>query len=55
MNKPQSEKVVLVAPASLVEAIDRVAARRFETRSQYIRQAVLRALQADGVQPLAAA
>jgi metal-responsive CopG/Arc/MetJ family transcriptional regulator len=52
MNKPK--RVILQAPAPVVEAIDKVSARRFTTRSQYIRQAILEALQRDGVQPIAA-
>lgn len=55
MNKPKSEKLVLQAPAPLVEAVDKVAGRKFQNRSEYVRQAVLEALKRDGLSPLAAA
>ena len=54
MNRPKSEKVVLQAPSPVVDAIDKVAQRKFTSRSAYIREAVLAALQRDGVQPIAA-
>lgn len=47
--------VALQAPKSLVAAIDKAAASRFETRSHYVRAAVLKALAEDGCQPVAAA
>jgi Arc/MetJ-type ribon-helix-helix transcriptional regulator len=53
MNRPKSEKVVLQAPSPVVEAIDKVAHRKFVSRSHYIRTAVLEALQRDGVSPVA--
>jgi Arc/MetJ-type ribon-helix-helix transcriptional regulator len=52
--KPKCEKVVLQAPTPVVEAVDQVAGRKFKSRSEYIRQAVLEALARDGVMPLAA-
>jgi metal-responsive CopG/Arc/MetJ family transcriptional regulator len=54
MNRPKSERLVLQAPSPVVEAIDKVANRKFVSRSHYIRTAVLEALQRDGVQPIAA-
>lgn len=42
-------------PEPVVEAVERVAESRASKPSEYIRQAVLKALKADGIDPLAAA
>ena len=54
-KKPNfTEKVVLQVPPSLAENMDKVAARKLMTRSEYIRRALLDALSKDGLTPLAA-
>jgi hypothetical protein len=54
VNRPRKEKLILQAPSPLVEAVDRAATKRFTSRAEYIRRAVLEALQRDGVPPVAA-
>jgi hypothetical protein len=39
------------APRELVSAVDAVARAKYSSHSEYVRQAVLRALQADGAVP----
>jgi hypothetical protein len=54
VNRPRKEKLILQAPSPLVEAVDKAATQRFTSRAEYIRRAVLEALQRDGVPPVAA-
>lgn len=44
-----AERFTFLAPAHLVEAFDAAAARKCTTSSEYVRQAVLRQLEFDGV------
>jgi metal-responsive CopG/Arc/MetJ family transcriptional regulator len=50
-NRTKTEKINLALPALLVEAIDKVAEQQLRSRSEYIRQAALKALEQDGVYP----
>jgi hypothetical protein len=44
-----SERLVVPAPVALVEAVERGAAAKLQGRSEYVRQSLLRSLEADGV------
>jgi TRAP-type uncharacterized transport system substrate-binding protein len=52
---PQVEIVTVKMPQSFVAAIDDLAARQFRSRSDIIRQGLLKELEANGLVPLAAA
>jgi hypothetical protein len=52
--KPTPKKIILNVPASVVETIDKVASRRMQSRSTYIREAVRVALERDGLSVIAA-
>jgi metal-responsive CopG/Arc/MetJ family transcriptional regulator len=48
------DKILVKVPASVAAALDQVAGRRLQTRSEFIRQSLLKALEAEGLHPLAA-
>jgi len=50
-----SDKLVARCPTALVERVDEAAAVKLMKPSEYVRRAVLRALEADGIDPLTAA
>jgi metal-responsive CopG/Arc/MetJ family transcriptional regulator len=54
-TKRKTERLVAEMPPQLLEMIDKTAARKFCSRSQYTRDALLEALARDGVVPLNAA
>ena len=39
----------VLAPPKLLQVIDRAAERTFSSRSEYVRRAIMRCLQADGL------
>ena len=45
------DRLALNIPASLRAALDRAAARRFTTPSEYTRQSLIERMRADGVEP----
>jgi hypothetical protein len=49
-----TEKLVLQVPPHVGETIDKVAARKMQRRSEYIRAAIAAALERDGVSLVAA-
>lgn len=49
--EPFTSSIRAMAPKSLVEAVERAAAAKLTTPSEYTRQAVLAALNADGIVP----
>jgi hypothetical protein len=49
-----TDKLILNVPASIAAAVDEVAGRKLQTRSEFIRQSLLKALEAEGLHPLAA-
>jgi hypothetical protein len=49
-----SDKLVARCPTALVERVDEAAAVKLMKPSEYVRRAVLRALEADGIDPLTA-
>ena len=52
--RPQVEIVTVKMPQSFVAAIDELAARQFRSRSDILRQGLLKELQANGLCPVAA-
>jgi hypothetical protein len=54
--KPAKKKLlVLQAETALIEGLDRIAARKMQSRSELVRQALLAALEKEGLVPLVAA
>jgi metal-responsive CopG/Arc/MetJ family transcriptional regulator len=54
--KPAKKKLlVLQAETALIEGLDRIAARKMQSRSELCRQALLAALEKEGLVPLVAA
>jgi metal-responsive CopG/Arc/MetJ family transcriptional regulator len=54
--KPAKKQLLAVSVStSLVAAVDSVAARKMQSRSELVRQALLAALEKEGVCPLVAA
>jgi metal-responsive CopG/Arc/MetJ family transcriptional regulator len=56
MRKPAQKKQLLAVSisTSLVAAVDTIAERKFQSRSEVVRQALLAALEKEGVCPVAA-
>jgi metal-responsive CopG/Arc/MetJ family transcriptional regulator len=48
-----SQMVAVKAPESLVVALDLAAKQRFQSRSEYTRQALVQRLERDGICPVA--
>jgi Arc/MetJ-type ribon-helix-helix transcriptional regulator len=48
------DKILVKVPASVAAALDQVASRRLQTRSEYVRQSLLKALAEEGLTPIAA-
>ena len=51
-TKPATQLVAIHVSTALVAVIDEVAKRQYRTRSEFIRQAVLRELEAQGICPV---
>ena len=51
----KTQLVSLQIPPVLVQAVDALASRQFKTRSEFVRQALIRELERRGVCPLQAA
>jgi hypothetical protein len=52
MTKPAKQLVHVTVSKPLLAAVDQLAARQYRSRSEWIRQAVLKELEAQGVCPL---
>ena len=54
-RKDDRVQVNMKMPAPLVESLDTLAKRQFRSRSDIVRQALMRELEANGLVPVAAA
>ena len=50
-NQPAKRLIAITIAPALIEAVDKMAARQFRSRSEVIRQAVLRELEKEGMCP----
>jgi metal-responsive CopG/Arc/MetJ family transcriptional regulator len=53
-ERPKTQLVSLQIAPSLLELVDKLAERRFTTRSEFIRQALLAEIEKQGLCPVAA-